>query len=304
MKRKKTLISLVFLLITAINASLVYSGSHETALLEKANTKGSVRVIIRLNVDYKSEGMLSSAQDIQLQQSRISQAQGNLLARFAYRNLSNVKQFSTIPYMAMGVDVTALEVLLNDPGITSVSEDIPEPPTLNQSIPFINADDVHVQGVDGSGITVAILDTGVRKTHVFLDAGKVVSEACYSTTNAVDSATTLCPGGGSSQTGSGAGVNCSTSLDACNHGTHVAGIAAGTGGTPGVGVAPGANIIAVQVFSRFDSVSICSPSPSPCVLTYTSDQMLGLERVYALRNTFTIAATNTHIGGCYSKSIA
>ena len=46
----------------------------------------------------------------------------------------------------------------------------------------------------------------------------------------------------------------------CSHGTHVAGIAAGNSGvsgSPGPGVAPGAGIIAIQVFSRFDSDYYC-----------------------------------------------
>jgi subtilisin family serine protease len=38
-------------------------------------------------------------------------------------------------------------------------------------------------------------------------------------------------------------------------------------------------------------------STTPCVLTYTSDQILGLEQVYALRNTYNIAAVNMSLGG-------
>ena len=41
--------------------------------------------------------------------------------------------------------------------------------------------------------------------------------------------------------------------------------------------------------------------PAPCALSYTSDQIKGLERVYALRNTYTIASANMSLsGGMYA----
>ncbi|MFD0396063.1 S8 family serine peptidase [Streptomyces nogalater] len=50
-------------------------------------------------------------------------------------------------------------------------------------------------------------------------------------------------------------------MAACDHGTHVAGIAAGNGtgltGAPKNGVAPGADIVAIQVFSQFNTEEFC-----------------------------------------------
>ncbi|HUM69189.1 MAG TPA: S8 family serine peptidase, partial [Chloroflexota bacterium] len=37
--------------------------------------------------------------------------------------------------------------------------------------------------------------------------------------------------------------------------------------------------------------------PSPCTLSFTSDQILGLQRVFALRNSYSIAAVNMSLGG-------
>jgi subtilisin family serine protease len=62
------------------------------------------------------------------------------------------------------------------------------------------------------------------------------------------------------------------------------------------GVAPGAKLIAVQVFSRFDNAEFCGSS-APCVLTYTSDQIAALEYIYSLRNSYAIAAVNMSLGG-------
>src|SRR5204863_8626591 len=84
----------------------------------------------------------------------------------------------------------------------------------------------------------------------------------------------------------------------CWHGTHVAGIAAGNGAGAGVsfsGMAKGAQIMAVQVFSKFTRASDCGGS-APCVLAWTSDIIAGLERVYAVRGARNIAAANLSLG--------
>lgn len=83
----------------------------------------------------------------------------------------------------------------------------------------------------------------------------------------------------------------------CNHGTHVSGIAAGSGNGFS-GVAKGADIIAIQVFSKFDDSSFCGPGIlNPCLAAFTSDIILGLERVLTLNSSFKIAAANMSLGG-------
>lgn len=160
--------------------------------------------------------------------------------------------------------------------------------TLAQSVQLIGGPQAYGAGATGLGQTVAILDTGVAKTHPFL-SGKVVSEACFSTTDAAQGSTSLCPGGAPLSTASGSGVNC-TGVSGCEHGTHVAGIAAGKGASF-TGVAKDAKLIAVQVFSRF------STSSGTAVMSYTSDQIKGLQRVFALRSTFKISSVNMSLGG-------
>lgn len=141
----------------------------------------------------------------------------------------------------------------------------------------------------GAGQTIAILDTGVMKTHTFL-AHKVVSEACYSSTDTSYGSLAVCE---FNSTAPGSGVNCTISTTGCDHGTHVAGVAAGNGAAFN-GVAKDATIIAIQVFSEF-SEDYCGIGK--CVLSYTSDQMKGLERVYSLRSRFAIASITMSLGG-------
>jgi subtilisin family serine protease len=79
----------------------------------------------------------------------------------------------------------------------------------------------------------------------------------------------------------------------------VAGIAAGAGAAGGFdGVAKGAGVVAVQVFSLFPNYYGANQGE---VLSYSSDQIRGLERVYALVkqvvNPLKIAAVNMSLGG-------
>jgi hypothetical protein len=185
---------------------------------------------------------------------------------------------------------------------------LPVPPTQAQSVPLVTAKNAWTTGFTGGGYygvgkrqDIAILDTGVQGAHEFL-AGKVVSEACFSTTSTAGNATTVCPNGLSTQIGAGAGVNCNLSVAGCDHGAHVAGIAAGANATCALyGVAPGSKIIAIQVFSRFTDGSGKTPCAhaglaSPCVQTFPSDQIAGLNQVFALRSTFNIAVVNMSLG--------
>jgi subtilisin family serine protease len=214
------------------------------------------------------------------------------------QGVANFRKFESIPYLMMEVHEAALQDLLSNPDITHIEEDVAVPPLLPQSVPLIGANNAWALGYSGSGQAIAVLDTGADKAHPFL-AGKVVSEACYSTTSASYGSTTLCPDGSQGQVGAGAGVNCPTTIVGCDHGTHVAGIAAGDGTGAGVsfsGVAKDADLISIQVFSQFTG-SNCNPFPSPCILSFTSDQIRGLERVYNLSGQFPIAAVNMSLGG-------
>jgi subtilisin len=271
------------------------SRAEYDGLMAKAAQGGAVRVIIGLAAPFVPEGQLSSPQAVDAQQAAIAQAQDALVGRLSSLNTSVVARFVYIPYVALEVDSTALAALYGDASVTSIQEDALEPPDLAESGPLIGETNAWASGYTGAGWTVAVLDTGVDKTHPFL-AGKVVSEACYSTTDAGYGTTTVCPDG-PGQVGAGAAAYCPLSIAGCSHGTHVAGIVAGHSysGVTFNGVAKDANIIAIQVFSQATGTQ-CG-SNSPCALAFVSDQIRGLERVYALRNAYNIASVNMSLGG-------
>ena len=266
-----------------------------STLLDIAREKDAVRVIIGLRLDgFRPVGELGDLQR-EKQQADIKTAQNDTLKRLESYNLTGVKQFEYMPYLAAEVDTAALEIMRQDLQIVSIQEDEAVAPSLAESVSVVSAPAAWAAGFTGSGWAVAVLDTGVDKSHSFL-SGKVTSEACYSTNSPASNATSVCPGGVAQSTASNSGVHCSASISGCNHGTHVAGIAAGTNASFS-GVARNANVIAIQVFTRFGNQSDCGTATAPCALSYQSDQILGLERVLALSSSTNIAAVNMSLGG-------
>jgi subtilisin family serine protease len=243
-----------------------------------ARKSGKVKVIVGLRVPFSPEGRIRP-ETARVQRRDIASAVSNVKSRFqkaVQRNPKAFRSFDSVPFVAMEVSPEELDGLASDPNVISISEDRILKPFLAQSAPLVEADKAWTGGYSGIGQTIAIVDTGVDKNHPFL-AGKVVSEACYSILGS-------CPGGVTASTAAGSGMPCSHS--SCGHGTHVAGIAAGLG-SGFSGVARNANIIAIQVFSNYYG----------SLGAYDSDLIAALNRVYALRNDFKIAAVNLSLGG-------
>ena len=161
-----------------------------------------------------------------------------------------VHRFRTMPIVAVDASPAALDALeALGPDVVGITEDRIVKPVLAESVPLIQADQAWAAGYDGTGMMIAVIDTGVDSTHPFL-AGKVDAEACFSS-NIPGMSQSLCPNGLDQQIGPGAGAPCP--LADCLHGTHVAGIAAGfdtTGVHTASGVAKGAHVMAIQVFSN------------------------------------------------------
>ncbi len=173
------------------------------ALQEKIKESGKeddvVRVIIGLRGDFQPEDKTASGRNAQARREKIGLAQDALLNKLFVRDLASIKKFRTIPYLVVELNKTGLEQLRAAEEVESVTEDQHDPPSLAQSTAQIGAPAAWNLGFTGQGQTVAILDTGVDNDHNFL-AGKVVSEACFSTTSAASNTTSICPGGAASST--------------------------------------------------------------------------------------------------------
>lgn len=159
--------------------------------------------------------------------------------------------YSNIPAIAIQIPAQALEGLARNPLVVDIEPDSvvttmakpakPTPSQPDQTLPWgvdrIDAECAHAQGVVGTGVKVAVVDTGIDLQHpdLVVKGGRNMINPRKSYT------------------------------DDNGHGTHVAGIIAALNNQIGVvGVAPGASLYAVKVLSASGS-------------GWTSDIMAGVD---------------------------
>lgn len=292
---------LVLLTFSFLQSNSVFAASPDPnlpALRAQADEKGLVRLMVRLGAPFQLESQLGTETAVSAQRAAIQQTQDALLQRLAGQKLLAVRRFQFIPYLALTTDRRGLDALAAAPQNVGLYPDTETQPSLFASLPLIGAPVMWGAGATGKGQTIAVLDTGVDRHHVFL-AGRVLSEACYSS-SVPGLIGSFCPNGVATSTAPDSGMPCPEFIinQACQHGTHVAGIVAGQpsvidvpvyGDQTIAGVAPDSTLIAIQVFSHILATNSAS--------AFVSDQIAGLERVYELRHQYNIAAVNLSLGG-------
>ncbi len=269
------------------------AGRDAAGLAAVARREGAVRVIATLDVGFVAEGALARSAAAG-QRAAISRASDRALTALRGTDHRVLRTFGSIPAVALELSEDAVAALAASPAISSVVEDVPLPAALSTSSTLIHAPAAWDAGLEGTGQAIAILDTGVDSSHPFL-GGRVVAEACFARGAVFDDAAGDCPNGQATQEGTGSAAPCTYAPSACQHGTHVAGDAAGRGSQL---AAPGrdAPIIAIQVFSRFTGAA-CGTGEDPCARTYNADYLAGLEWLYQHRTDRAVAAANLSLGG-------
>ncbi|TKJ36270.1 MAG: hypothetical protein CEE38_12710 [Planctomycetes bacterium B3_Pla] len=144
--------------------------------------------------------------------------------------------YTLVPGIAASIPKAAIDGLSRNPNVTLVDEDL----TVHAidaeldntwGVKRIGAGAVHASGNKGTGVKVAVIDTGIDYTHPDLDANFDPAELGYDFVNKDDDP-----------------------MDDHYHGTHVAGtIAAEDDGSGVVGVAPEARLYGLKVLSASGS---------------------------------------------------
>jgi len=205
--------------------------------------------------------------------------------------VNTLRRYGTIKYaykIINGIAMTVPRHTLDDiamlPFVTSIWPDLEMHIMLDTSVPDIGATYVwDTYGYDGSGITIAIIDTGIDAKHVALDDldddpntwdPKVIAFKDF--VNGLDD---LDPNDGMD------------AYDDNGHGTHVAGIAAGTGAPDYIyiGVAPKAYLVGIKVLDEDGSGTM-------------SDVIAGIEWAVQNKDTYNIKVINLSLGASVTQN--
>ena len=148
----------------------------------------------------------------------------NSVAAAGETGLTMGQQYELIPAQVVTGSPQALLELEKSPLVDRIWEDLPVHTMLDVSAPKIHAPQLWNLGFDGRGIKVAVVDTGIDRTHPdFEDRVVAVKDFTNSSPDA---------------------------LDGNGHGTHVASTIAGSGSASGgryIGVAPEALLLVAKV---------------------------------------------------------
>jgi hypothetical protein len=200
--------------------------------LERAVARdGSARVI----VVFRAPGAgVAAARDVRRR----------VLARGG-RGFDATARWDAVPAVPGRVTAGGLSRLAADPEVRAIGLDGGGGGAAGrESLPLIRADAAHAGGFTGSGVTVAVLDSGIDRSHPDL-AEALAGEQCFTPPAG-------CPNRSAQQAGAG------SAQDDHGHGTNVAGIVASRGRIAPRGVAPASRIVAVKVLdrnNRFQSAS-------------------------------------------------
>src|SRR5712692_9255038 len=185
---------------------------------------------------------------------------------------TNGKALGLIKSTRYGMSAAAAQKLLSlDANVKYISVDRPVKGALNYAVAAVNADITHNMGYNGSGVGIAVIDSGVNAVgDLGVPGWKINSRLVYSQ-NFDPSA--------------------NTTSDLYGHGTHVAGIIAGNGGSSSCancdetfrGIAPNANIINLRALDLNGSAT-------------DSTVIAAIQQAIALKSQYNIRVINLSSG--------
>jgi subtilisin family serine protease len=240
-----------------------------------ASRRGEIEVAVRLTgkplaaVAGSKQGTKWSRSKQKTYLAQLETAQSAVMSQISALGGTEIARVSKAHNaVIVSIDAKKVPELTKISGVAGVRRVINYEHALSDTVPYIGASAVQSLGVDGTGVRVAVLDSGIDYTHFNFGGPGTVEfyETCYEGRDAApvgDCATYFGPGaskvvGGFDFVGevwpSGDRSEDPNPIDFEGHGTHVADIIAGRSadGTH-KGVAPGASLYGVKVCSAVAS---------------------------------------------------
>ncbi|MBB5208387.1 S8 family peptidase [Chiayiivirga flava] len=175
---------------------------------------------------------------------KIATLRGMVLGKTGAADVRLRRSFVHVPGFAAEVTRAGLDALRNDPHVTRIDIDAGGHGDMAQAAVLSRVSDVFALGLSGAGAKVAVIDSGIDRTHPDF-SGRIVAEQCFCSGMAGSAG--CCPNLLDTQAGAGA------AQDDHGHGTNVAGIFAGGGAVAARGAASSAEIVALKVLDENNS---------------------------------------------------
>ncbi|MGE4062602.1 MAG: S8 family serine peptidase [Rhodospirillaceae bacterium] len=304
----RPIILLGALLVAALTASPTRAGVED--VLREVGEDGRAQVLVRMKADGGGAVPWSPRLSVSRQRVAVATAFNEAAPAFRRARVGGLKHFRTIPYLAATVTREQAMALAGEKSVEGIflirrerraelkAPEGAQAAGLTAAQLSIDLGSAWDRGFDGAGFAVAVIDSGINVNHPAL-AGKNIGDACFANTFGT---TTIaqCPSGATPQVGPGAASYCPADSTRCDHGTHVASVAVGNDGAQ-FGVARGARIVPIDVFSLVTDPAECSPDPAPCVLTDSLAVLNALDYVNEKALELRIAAVNLSIGGSFRE---
>lgn len=251
----------------AVNPPIVNSGSAASI------ASGTIDIVVRLadkplvamlGENAKHVGFALNRAQQQAYVAQLNAKQSTLMASIAALGGHEIARLSKATNaIVVSIDAKRVTEVSRLAGVSQVRRVADYELDLSETVPYIGAKALQLQGVDGTGVRVAVLDTGIDYTHrnLYGDGTLAAYAAAYGPNNASSLNTTrdgLFPTAkvvdGYDFVGevwpNGALAPDPDPIDFNGHGTHVADIIAGKSQDGlHVGVAPEAKLLAVKVCS-------------------------------------------------------
>jgi len=176
----KKLFILSLILIAQLAASGVVLAAAQKKISDriwtKAKAQGTIELIVGLKLPYRPPGRLTAAERL-AERKLIAEKQSALILELAGFKYTVLDQYDSLPIIFLELEPAALAILERSDLVTGVEENTFDKLNLGQSVPIVGAPLAWSfgTGYDGTGWTIAIVDTGVDSNHPLL-VGKIVDE--------------------------------------------------------------------------------------------------------------------------------